>query len=36
MPTIIQCAIAQTLRGQGDMQSLLDMLYAVLMAEIAA
>lgn len=36
MPTLIQCAIAQTLRGCGDLQDLLDVMYAVYLAELAA
>ena len=36
MPTLIQCAIAQTLRGCDDLQDLLDTMYAVYLAELAA
>lgn len=33
MPTLIQCAIAQTIRGCSDMQDWLDYLYALTLLE---
>lgn len=34
MPSLLQCAIGQTLRGCSDMQDWLDYLYAVTLMEI--
>ena len=35
MPTLIQCAIAQTLRGQDDVQMLLEIMRYCYMADMA-
>lgn len=36
MPTLIQCAIAQTLRGCSDLQDWIDFLYAATLLEFNA